>query len=154
MSWRTSAAGDLLWSGLAGLVRGLFFFHPLVWLAHREALLAREAACDALALRASGIRPSEYGRSSWTSPPGARSGPPLGGRRPLAWPVRPAPYEAEAAELEAGSKGFPVSHAARKAAEAAVREAEALRDVLRAETQTAPDAGTLNRRPGPPGSSK
>ena len=54
--------GDLLWSGLAGLVRGLFFFHPLVWLAHREALVAREAACDALALRASGARPSEYGR--------------------------------------------------------------------------------------------
>ena len=54
--------GDLLWSGLAGLVRGLFFFHPLVWLAHREALVAREAACDALALRASGVRPSEYGR--------------------------------------------------------------------------------------------
>ena len=54
--------GDLLWSGLAGLVRALFFFHPLVWLAHREALLAREAACDALALRASGVRPSEYGR--------------------------------------------------------------------------------------------
>jgi multidrug resistance efflux pump len=54
--------GDLLWSGLSGLVRALFFFHPLVWLAHREALLAREAACDALALRASGMRPSEYGR--------------------------------------------------------------------------------------------
>jgi beta-lactamase regulating signal transducer with metallopeptidase domain len=53
---------DLLWSGLAGLVRALFFFHPLVWLAHREVLLAREAACDALALRASGLRPSEYGR--------------------------------------------------------------------------------------------
>ena len=53
---------DLLWGGLAGLVRALFFFHPLVWLAHREALLAREAACDALALRASGVRPSEYGR--------------------------------------------------------------------------------------------
>ncbi len=53
---------DLLWSGLASLVRALFFFHPLVWLAQREALLAREAACDALALGASGVRPSEYGR--------------------------------------------------------------------------------------------
>ncbi len=53
---------DLLWVGLAGLVRALFFVHPLVWLAHREALLAREAACDALALGASGVRPSEYGR--------------------------------------------------------------------------------------------
>ena len=53
---------DLLWGGMAGLVRALFFFHPLVWLAHREALVAREAACDALALRASGVRPAEYGR--------------------------------------------------------------------------------------------
>jgi beta-lactamase regulating signal transducer with metallopeptidase domain len=53
---------DLLWSVLAWLARALFFFHPLVWLAHREALLAREAACDGLALWASGVRPSEYGR--------------------------------------------------------------------------------------------
>jgi beta-lactamase regulating signal transducer with metallopeptidase domain len=53
---------DLLWGLLAGLVRALFFFHPLVWLAHRESLLAREAACDALAMLASGARPSEYGR--------------------------------------------------------------------------------------------
>ncbi len=51
---------DLLWSGMAGVVRALFFFHPLVWLAQREGLLAREAACDALALRASGVRPSDY----------------------------------------------------------------------------------------------
>jgi beta-lactamase regulating signal transducer with metallopeptidase domain len=54
--------GDLLWGAVAGLVRALFFFHPAVWLAHREALVAREAACDALALGASGVRPSEYGR--------------------------------------------------------------------------------------------
>jgi len=54
--------GDLWWSGLAGLVRALFFFHPLVWVAHREAIVAREASCDALALWATGVRPSEYGR--------------------------------------------------------------------------------------------
>jgi beta-lactamase regulating signal transducer with metallopeptidase domain len=54
---------DLLWSGLTSLVRALFFFHPLVWLAHREALLAREIACDALALRISGVKPTEYGRT-------------------------------------------------------------------------------------------
>ncbi len=54
--------GDLWWSALGGLVRSLFFFHPLVWLAHREATAAREAACDALALGASGVKPSEYGR--------------------------------------------------------------------------------------------
>lgn len=53
---------DLLWGDLAGLVRAMFFFHPLVWLAHREALLAREVACDALALLSSGIRPSDYGQ--------------------------------------------------------------------------------------------
>jgi beta-lactamase regulating signal transducer with metallopeptidase domain len=54
--------GDLYWGVLAGLVRALFFFHPLVWLAHREGLVAREAACDALALQASRLRPSEYAR--------------------------------------------------------------------------------------------
>jgi BlaR1 peptidase M56 len=69
---------DLVWSGLAGLVRAVFFFHPLVWLAHREALVAREAACDALALRASGTRPSEYGRLLLEI---ARSGP----KRPFRW---------------------------------------------------------------------
>ena len=53
---------DLWWGGLAGLARGLFWFHPLVWLAHREALVAREAACDALAIRVARVRPSEYGR--------------------------------------------------------------------------------------------
>ncbi len=53
---------DLWWGALSGLVRALFFFHPLVWLAHREALIARETACDALALGASGLKPSDYGR--------------------------------------------------------------------------------------------
>lgn len=54
--------GDLAWMRMSAVVRALFFFHPLVRLAHREASLAREADCDALALRASGIRPSDYGR--------------------------------------------------------------------------------------------
>lgn len=54
--------GDLAWMRLSAVVRALFFFHPLVRLAHREAMLAREADCDALALEASGIRPSDYGR--------------------------------------------------------------------------------------------
>jgi BlaR1 peptidase M56 len=53
---------DLLWSGLAGSVRAMFFFHPLVWVAHHEALMARETACDVLALRMSNIRSSEHGR--------------------------------------------------------------------------------------------
>ncbi len=54
--------GDLAWMRLSAVVRALFFFHPLVRLAHREATLAREADCDVLALEASGIRPSDYAR--------------------------------------------------------------------------------------------
>jgi BlaR1 peptidase M56 len=52
---------DLLWSALSALAHGLFLFHPLVWLAHREHRLAAEIACDELALRATGSRASEYG---------------------------------------------------------------------------------------------
>lgn len=74
---------DLAWSGLTGLARTLFFFHPLVWLAHREALAAREAACDAMALAASGLGRAEYARIllhfAAAQPPGhVRSFPSLG----------------------------------------------------------------------------
>jgi beta-lactamase regulating signal transducer with metallopeptidase domain len=41
---------DLAWAWLPTLVRALFFFHPLVWLACREARLASEIACDQLAI--------------------------------------------------------------------------------------------------------
>jgi hypothetical protein len=41
---------DLAWDWLPTVVRGLFFFHPLVWLAFREARLATEIACDQLAI--------------------------------------------------------------------------------------------------------
>ncbi len=52
-----------LWAGVVpNLVRLLFFFNPLVWLACREYDLAREAACDAEALRVSGLAPADYGR--------------------------------------------------------------------------------------------
>ncbi|WP_309714114.1 M56 family metallopeptidase [Armatimonas sp.] len=53
---------DLLAGTLPNLARLVFFFDPFVWLACREYDLAREAACDAEALRVSGMAPAEYGR--------------------------------------------------------------------------------------------
>lgn len=53
---------DLLWNWLAAATCGLFFFHPLVWLACREWRHAQETECDALATRATGAGASEYGR--------------------------------------------------------------------------------------------
>ncbi len=44
------------------LARTVFFFHPLVRRACREYALAREEACDAAALQATGAAPHEYGR--------------------------------------------------------------------------------------------
>ncbi len=69
-----------IWAGLLpGIVRVLFFFHPFAWLACREYELAREAACDAESLRASGLPPADYGRlllklSLPASSPSLRSG--------------------------------------------------------------------------------
>src|SRR5207247_5750717 len=39
----------------------VFFFHPIVWLAHREFGLAQEIACDELAVLCTGSRLSAYG---------------------------------------------------------------------------------------------
>ena len=69
MSWPTSAVATSCGAAWRGWCRAVFFFHPLVWLAHREALLAREAACDALAIAgfgraALGIRPNPAGDRS------------------------------------------------------------------------------------------
>lgn len=52
---------DLLWGWLATACELLFFFHPLIWLTRREWLLAREMACDELALRHVNASPVEYG---------------------------------------------------------------------------------------------
>jgi len=52
---------DLTWAWLGVALRAAFFFHPLAWLAWREANLADEAACDELALAAMGGSRREYG---------------------------------------------------------------------------------------------
>ena len=54
--------GDLLGNWFSTLVSGLFFFHPLVWLALRESRLSQEVACDELAVRRPGVSVADYGR--------------------------------------------------------------------------------------------
>ncbi|QRN96303.1 biotin transporter BioY [Archangium violaceum] len=54
--------GDLWLGWVPALAQALFFFHPLVRRACREYALAREEACDAAALQATGAEPHEYGR--------------------------------------------------------------------------------------------
>jgi hypothetical protein len=52
-----------LWLGwVPVLARAVFFFHPLVRRASHEYALAREEACDAAALQATGAEPHDYGR--------------------------------------------------------------------------------------------
>jgi len=53
--------GDLTWSWLLLVLRGFFFFHPLVWLADREWRETQELACDHLALQTTRATPWEYG---------------------------------------------------------------------------------------------
>jgi beta-lactamase regulating signal transducer with metallopeptidase domain len=50
---------DCLAQGVATLVRAIYWFNPLVWLAARQMCLERERACDDLVLSA-GAKPSEY----------------------------------------------------------------------------------------------
>src|SRR2546425_10225441 len=52
---------DLLWMRLFSLCEALFFFHPLLWLAKREWLMAQEMACDELVLRLTRVAPRDYG---------------------------------------------------------------------------------------------
>ena len=59
--------GDLLGNWFSTLITGLFFFHPLVWLALRESRLAQEVACDELVSR----RARRLGGRLWTHAPGA-----------------------------------------------------------------------------------
>jgi beta-lactamase regulating signal transducer with metallopeptidase domain len=51
---------DLLWGCLRHLVNGLLFFHPLVWLAQEQAVLAEEMACDETAIRGLNATISDY----------------------------------------------------------------------------------------------
>jgi hypothetical protein len=54
--------GDL-WLGLVpALAERVFFFHPLAWVAAREYLVAREAACDAEVVEALDVSAQDYGR--------------------------------------------------------------------------------------------
>lgn len=55
--------GDL-WTGLVQvLAQGVWWFHPLVWLANRRATRAAESCCDAAAVAELGCDPSRYARS-------------------------------------------------------------------------------------------
>ncbi|WNG33170.1 biotin transporter BioY [Archangium violaceum] len=54
--------GDLWLGWVPVLAQAVLFFHPLVRRACREYALAREEACDAAALQATGAAPREYGR--------------------------------------------------------------------------------------------
>ncbi len=53
---------DLWWNWLPALAHVLFFFHPAVWLAHREWRLAREIACDEAAIGLGGVKTANYGQ--------------------------------------------------------------------------------------------
>jgi beta-lactamase regulating signal transducer with metallopeptidase domain len=52
---------DLAWLWLLTFCEILFFFHPLVWVARREAAVDAESACDELALKVTGRDAHEYG---------------------------------------------------------------------------------------------
>ena len=52
---------DLVWAAFSALAHTLFFFHPGVWFARREEELAREIACDALAVAATRSSTARYG---------------------------------------------------------------------------------------------
>ena len=52
---------DLWWVWLAVLGEGLFFFHPLLWLARREWRLTQEMACDEMVVRMMRVPTSTYG---------------------------------------------------------------------------------------------
>ena len=53
---------DLAFGWVPACAERLFFFHPLARVAAREYLTAREAACDAAAVRALGVEAGDYGR--------------------------------------------------------------------------------------------
>lgn len=52
---------DLLWNLMTSVVKGIFFFHPLVWLSAFRAHVAQESAADERALRMTGSSLKIYG---------------------------------------------------------------------------------------------
>lgn len=52
---------DLSWSFLTGLALVPFFFHPLVWWAHRELRIVQEICCDEQAIRRVAVSTHAYG---------------------------------------------------------------------------------------------
>lgn len=52
---------DILWGWLPVLAQVFCYFHPVVWLVHRDWRLAQEMACDALALEVTGGEACAYG---------------------------------------------------------------------------------------------
>ena len=70
--------GDLLLALVPALARALFFFHPLAWWACAEWGAAREEACDALALGATGASPTGLGRLLLRMASGETRAPALG----------------------------------------------------------------------------
>jgi bla regulator protein BlaR1 len=57
---------DLAWNWLHTIVKALFFFNPLVWVAGRELRITQEMACDEMAVRATGARAARYGKTLLT----------------------------------------------------------------------------------------
>jgi len=57
---------DLAWNWLHTIVKALFFFNPLVWVAGRELRITQEMACDEMAVRATGARVARYGKTLLT----------------------------------------------------------------------------------------
>ncbi len=70
--------GDLPLAIVPALAQALFFFHPLAWWAAAEWAAAREEACDALALSATGAPRADYGRLLLKLAAPAASAPALG----------------------------------------------------------------------------
>lgn len=62
--------GDVFWNLAAEFCRGIFWFHPLVWLACGEQHAEAEIAADTLARSWTGLSPRDYGRHllQWLRP--------------------------------------------------------------------------------------
>ncbi|NLJ60346.1 MAG: M56 family metallopeptidase [Firmicutes bacterium] len=57
---------DLAWNWLHTIVKALFFFNPLVWVAGRELRITQEMACDEMAVRATCAEAARYGKTLLT----------------------------------------------------------------------------------------